>query len=41
MATTKTVEDLFEVQNGLVVPPKNPGLGITLRLDVLAEPVAT
>ncbi|ACP25814.1 putative muconate lactonizing enzyme [Sinorhizobium fredii NGR234] len=41
MVTLKTADGPFEVVNGLVRAPKLPGLGITPRLDVLGEPVAT
>lgn len=41
MVTLKTADGPFEVVNGLVRAPKLPGLGVTPRLDVLGEPVAT
>lgn len=41
MVTLKTADGPFEIVNGLVRAPKLPGLGITPRLDVLGEPVAT
>lgn len=41
MVTTETVESPFTVQDGLVTPPQEPGLGITPRLDILGEPVAS
>jgi cis-L-3-hydroxyproline dehydratase len=37
----KTADGPFEVRNGRVTAPNLPGLGITPRLDVLGEPVAT
>lgn len=37
----KTADGPFEVRDGRVVAPALPGLGITPRLDVLGEPVAT
>ena len=41
MVTTKTVESPFKIQDGFAVPSKEPGLGVTPRLDVLGEPVAS
>lgn len=41
MVTLKTADGPFEVVNGLVRAPTLPGLGITPRMDVLGEPVAT
>lgn len=41
MVTLKTADGPFEVANGLVKAPTLSGLGITPRLDVLGEPVAT
>ncbi|MFC3076033.1 mandelate racemase/muconate lactonizing enzyme family protein [Shinella pollutisoli] len=37
----KTADGPFEVRDGRVVAPALPGLGVTPRLDVLGEPVAT
>lgn len=41
IVSLKTSDGPFEVVNGLVKAPTLPGLGITPRLDVLGEPVAT
>ncbi|KAM5353152.1 hypothetical protein ACJ41O_001239 [Fusarium nematophilum] len=41
MVVPKTAECAFEVKDGFVEAPKTPGLGITPRLDVLGEPVAS
>ncbi len=37
----KTADGPFEVRNGRITAPTEPGLGITPRLDVLGEPVAS
>jgi len=37
----KTADGDFTVKEGRVVAPSQPGLGITPRLDVLGEPVAS
>ena len=41
MVTVKTADGPFDVREGRVVAPSLPGLGITPRLDVLGNPVAT
>ena len=41
MVTVKTADGPFEVVEGTVTAPTAPGLGITPRLDVLGEPVAS
>jgi L-alanine-DL-glutamate epimerase-like enolase superfamily enzyme len=41
MVTRKTADGSFDVKNGRVHAPEEPGLGITPRLDVLGEPVAS
>lgn len=41
MVTTQTADGDFAVIDGRVVAPDAPGLGITPRLDVLGEPVAS
>ncbi|KUM25023.1 mandelate racemase [Mesorhizobium loti] len=41
MVSLKTADGDFPVINGRVVAPSQPGLGITPRLDVLGEPVAS
>ncbi|KAL6922619.1 hypothetical protein ACHAP8_009296 [Fusarium lateritium] len=41
MVTVKTADGNFEVKNGRVQAPKEPGLGITPRLDVLGKPIAS
>ena len=38
---TQTADGNFPVVDGRVVAPTEPGLGITPRMDVLGEPVAT
>lgn len=40
MCVGKTADGAFDVHNGLLTAPTNPGLGITPRLDVLGTPVA-
>lgn len=40
MVTKKTADGAFDVQNGGVTAPSQPGLGIVPRMDVLGEPVA-
>ncbi|TCN36522.1 mandelate racemase/muconate lactonizing enzyme family protein [Sinorhizobium americanum] len=41
IVAVKTADGPFEVHNGLTTAPSLPGLGITPRLNVLGEPVAT
>ncbi|KAF5976993.1 putative L-alanine-DL-glutamate epimerase [Fusarium bulbicola] len=41
MVTAKTADGNFEVRNGRVHAPKEPGLGVTPRMDVLGDPVAS
>jgi L-alanine-DL-glutamate epimerase-like enolase superfamily enzyme len=41
MVSVKTADGDFEVVDGRVTAPEAPGLGITVRLDVLGDPVAT
>lgn len=41
IVSLKTADGPFEVVNGLVKAPTLPGLGITPRLAVLGEPIAT
>ncbi|KAJ9663866.1 hypothetical protein H2198_000626 [Neophaeococcomyces mojaviensis] len=41
IVTLKTADGAFEVLDGRVTAPTTPGLGVTPRLDVLGEPVAT
>ncbi|KAF5977145.1 L-alanine-DL-glutamate epimerase s of enolase superfamily [Fusarium coicis] len=41
MVTVKTADGDFEVRKGGVHAPKEPGLGVTPRLDVLCNPVAS
>lgn len=41
MVTLKTADGPFEVIDGHVTAPTLPGLGVTPRLDVLGEPVAS
>ncbi|BCS23915.1 mandelate racemase/muconate lactonizing enzyme family protein [Aspergillus puulaauensis] len=41
MVTVKTADGPFEVVGGRVTAPALPGLGITVRMDVLGEPVAS
>jgi cis-L-3-hydroxyproline dehydratase len=41
MVTTKIADSNFKVVEGRVVAPTDSGLGITPRLDVLGEPIAT
>jgi len=41
MVSTATVEDPIPVIDGRASAPQAPGLGITPRLDVLGDPVAT
>ncbi len=41
MVSLTTADGNFRVENGLVMAPDEPGLGITPRLDVLGEPVAS
>lgn len=41
IVTLKTADGAFETQNGHITAPSTPGLGITPRMDVLGEPIAT
>ncbi|ACI56188.1 Mandelate racemase/muconate lactonizing protein [Rhizobium leguminosarum bv. trifolii WSM2304] len=41
IVATKTADGDFTVRNGRVTAPTAPGLGITPRLDVLGDPVAS
>ena len=41
IAAVKTADGPLKVRNGRVKAPDLPGLGITPRLDVLGEPVAS
>jgi L-alanine-DL-glutamate epimerase-like enolase superfamily enzyme len=41
MVTVKTADGDFEVRKERVHAPKEPGLGVTPRLDVLGNPVAS
>lgn len=41
MVTDKAADGNFEVKNGRVHAPTEPGLGIIPRLDVLGEAVAS
>lgn len=41
MVTLKTADGSFEVKRGCITAPRTPGLGITPRLDVLGQPIAT
>ena len=41
MVTVKTADGAFDFVDGTVTAPTAPGLGITHRLDVLGEPVAS
>ncbi|KAM5341665.1 hypothetical protein ACJ41O_014696 [Fusarium nematophilum] len=41
MVKVKTADGAFEVRNGRVTAPTEPGLGVTPRLDVLGKPVAS
>ncbi|OJJ04170.1 hypothetical protein ASPVEDRAFT_774416 [Aspergillus versicolor CBS 583.65] len=41
MVTVKTADGPFEVVGGRVTAPALPGLGITVRMDVVGEPVAS
>ena len=41
MVTLKTADGPFEVRDGRVKAPHLPGLGITPRLEVMGDPVAT
>lgn len=41
MVTVRTADGNFDVKNGHVEAPTEPGLGITPRLEVLGDPVAT
>lgn len=41
MVTLKTADGAFDVHDGCVTAPSEPGLGITPRLDALGEPVAS
>jgi L-alanine-DL-glutamate epimerase-like enolase superfamily enzyme len=41
MVALKTADGNFEVRNGRVTAPAAPGLGVTPRIEVLGEPVAS
>ncbi|KAI9369563.1 enolase C-terminal domain-like protein [Aspergillus egyptiacus] len=41
MCVGKTADGRFEVKDGMVVAPREPGLGVTPRMEVLGGPVAT
>lgn len=41
IVSIKTADGPFAVENGRITAPAVPGLGITPRMDVLGEPVAT
>ncbi|KAH6889349.1 enolase C-terminal domain-like protein [Thelonectria olida] len=41
MVTCKTADGAFDVHQGLLTAPTAPGLGVTPRLDVMGEPVAS
>jgi len=41
MVTVKTADGTFEVVEGRVTAPSLPGLGITPRMDILGEPIAS
>ena len=41
MVTLKTAEGPFELEDGCLIAPNLPGLGIEVRMDVLGEPVAS
>lgn len=41
MVTVKTADGEFDVEQGCVMAPKGPGLGVTPRMDVLGEVVAS
>ncbi|CAM1507796.1 Fc.00g046440.m01.CDS01 [Cosmosporella sp. VM-42] len=41
MVTVKTADGAFDVQDGCITAPSSPGLGITPRMGVLGEPVAS
>ncbi|KAJ4234665.1 hypothetical protein NW759_001656 [Fusarium solani] len=41
MVIPKTADCAFKIHDGFVEGPNTPGLGVTPRLDVLGEPVAT
>lgn len=41
MVILKTADGGFEIVDGCVAAPEEPGLGIVPRLDVLGEPVAS
>ncbi|PSK41779.1 hypothetical protein B9Z65_9165 [Elsinoe australis] len=41
MVTLKTADGAFHVHDGHVVAPNEPGLGVTPRMDVLGEPIAS
>jgi L-alanine-DL-glutamate epimerase-like enolase superfamily enzyme len=41
MVTVKTADGPFEVVDGHVTAPDLPGLGITPRLEVLGQPIAS
>ncbi|RAL13297.1 mandelate racemase/muconate lactonizing enzyme family protein [Aspergillus homomorphus CBS 101889] len=41
MVTVKTADGDFEIRDGRITAPTTPGLGVTPRMDVLGEPVAS
>lgn len=41
IVSLKTADGAFEVRDGRISAPSEPGLGITVRLDALGEPVAS
>jgi L-alanine-DL-glutamate epimerase-like enolase superfamily enzyme len=41
MTPVRTAHGMFDVIEGRVIAPDTPGLGITPRLDVLGQPVAS
>ncbi len=41
IVTVKTADGAFDIHNGCVTAPTAPGLGISPRVDVLGEPVAS
>lgn len=41
MVNVRTADGAFEVVDGCVTAPETPGLGITPRMDVLGDPIAT
>ena len=41
MVTVETGAFHAPIQNGGVIPPDAPGLGVTMNMDLLGKPVAT